>query len=69
MVRPVALAVDDEPADLKTIEVELRKRYGADYAVVCAGSAAAGLSALEQVKAQAGEVAVVVADLWMPDAV
>jgi thioredoxin reductase (NADPH) len=67
MVRPVVLAVDDEPAVRSSIEGELRKRYGADYEVRCEGSGTAGLAALEQVKAQGGEVALVVADLWMPD--
>ena len=67
MVRPVVLAVDDEPAARSSIEGELRKRYGADYEVRCEGSSTAGLAALEQVKAQGGEVALVVADLWLPD--
>jgi hypothetical protein len=39
MVRPVLLAVDDEPA-ARSIEAELRKRYGADYEVMCEGSGA-----------------------------
>jgi thioredoxin reductase (NADPH) len=67
MLRPVLLAVDDEPAALSTIEGELRKRYGADYEVICEGSAAAALGALEQVRSRGGKVALVLADLWMPD--
>jgi len=43
MVRPVLLAVDDEPAARSSIEEELRKRYGADYEVTCEGSGAAAL--------------------------
>jgi hypothetical protein len=39
MVRPVLLAVDDDPAARSSIEAELRKRYGADYEVICEGSA------------------------------
>jgi hypothetical protein len=35
MVRPVLLAVDDEPAARSSIEAELRKRHGADYEVIC----------------------------------
>jgi hypothetical protein len=38
MLRPVLLAVDDEPAARSGIEAELRKRYGADYEVLCEGS-------------------------------
>jgi thioredoxin reductase (NADPH) len=67
MVRPVLLAVDDEPAARSSIEAELRKRYEADYEVICEGSGAAALGALEQVKARGGKVALVLADLWMPD--
>jgi thioredoxin reductase (NADPH) len=67
MLRPVLLAVDDEPAARSGIEGELRKRYGADYEVLCEGSGAAGLQALEQVKARGGDVALVLADLWMPE--
>jgi hypothetical protein len=39
MVRPVLLAVDDEPAARSSIEGELRKRYEADYEVICEGLA------------------------------
>ena len=67
MLGPVLLAVDDEPAALSSIEGELRKRYGADYEAICAGSGAAALEALEQVRARGGKVALVLADLWMPD--
>jgi thioredoxin reductase (NADPH) len=67
MVRPVLLAVDDEPAARSSIEGELRKRYGADYEVICESSGAAALGALEQVKERGGQVALVLADLWMPD--
>jgi thioredoxin reductase (NADPH) len=67
MVRPVLLAVDDESAARSSIEAELRKRYGADYEVICEGSGAAALGALEQVKVRGGKVALVLADQWMPD--
>ncbi|HEX5880400.1 MAG TPA: response regulator, partial [Actinomycetota bacterium] len=67
MLRPVLLAVDDEPAARSSIETELRKRYGADYEVICEGSGAAALGVLERVKARGGQVALVLADLWMPD--
>ena len=67
MVRPVLLAVDDESAARGGIEAELRKRYGADYDVICEGSGTAALGALERVKARGGKVALVLADQWMPD--
>jgi hypothetical protein len=56
--RPVILAVDDEPQDLKRVERELRKRYGADYRVVCEGSAKPGLKQLRDFKATGEDVAV-----------
>ena len=46
MFRPVILAVDGDPGDLKVIERELRSRYDADYRVVCEQSAEAGLRRL-----------------------
>jgi thioredoxin reductase (NADPH) len=67
MSRPVLLAVDDEPAARRGIEDELRKRYGADYEVVCEPSGAAALARLEQVRGRGGQVALVLADLWLAD--
>jgi thioredoxin reductase (NADPH) len=66
MVQPVLMAVDDELAALSAIEGELRKRYGADYEVVCAATAEAGLRRLEQLKVDGGQLALVLADQWMP---
>jgi thioredoxin reductase (NADPH) len=59
MVRPVLLAVDDEPAALDALEGELGKRYGADYEVVCADTPEAGLRRLEQLQADGGQLALV----------
>jgi thioredoxin reductase (NADPH) len=67
MPRPALLAVEDDPAAKTAIERELRTRYGADYQVVCAGSGAAGLRALEQIGARGGQVALVLAGLRLPD--
>jgi thioredoxin reductase (NADPH) len=67
MPRPVLLAVDGDPAAKTALERELRTRYGADYQVLCAGSGTAALGALEQVKARGGQVALVLADLRLPD--
>jgi thioredoxin reductase (NADPH) len=67
MAGPMLMAVDDDPGMLGRIERELRRRYGADYEVVCASSASAGLAALERIRAAGGEVAVVLADVWLPE--
>ena len=60
------MAVDDAPAALGILEQELDKRYGADYRVICEGNAEAGLQGLEQIQADGGQVALVLADQWMP---
>jgi thioredoxin reductase (NADPH) len=67
MPRPALLAVDGDPAARRSMEDELRKRYGADYEVVCEASGAAALGMLEQIRARGGQVALVLADLRLPD--
>jgi thioredoxin reductase (NADPH) len=67
MPRPVLLAVDGDPVAMSSLERELRRRYRADYRVLCAGSGTAGLQVLEQVKAGGGQLALVLADLRLPD--
>jgi thioredoxin reductase (NADPH) len=66
MSRPVLMAVDDDPAALGLLKHELDKRYGADYRVICEANAEAGLRGLEQLQADGGQVALVLADQWMP---
>jgi thioredoxin reductase (NADPH) len=66
LTRPVLVAIDDDPGDLAHIEQELRKRYGEDYRVVCEASTEAGLEALRRLEAAGDEVAVVLANQWMP---
>jgi thioredoxin reductase (NADPH) len=65
--RPVLLAVDDDTDALAKIEHELCSRYGSGYRVVCEASAAEGMLALEQCKANGEHVALVLADQWMPE--
>ncbi|HYY81406.1 MAG TPA: FAD-dependent oxidoreductase [Actinomycetes bacterium] len=66
MGRPVLLAVDDDPVALGVLRQELDKRYGADYRLICDGDAEAGLRALQRLQADGGQVALVLADQWMP---
>ena len=49
-VRPVILAVDDEQKDFELVGRELRKRYEADYDVVCECSTEAGRKRLQERK-------------------
>lgn len=65
-LRPVLLAVDDAPEALSKVERELQGRYGAHYRVVCERSVQAGLQRLREFAAAGEEVAVVLADQWMP---
>lgn len=66
MTRPVILTVDDDPQVLAAIASDLRKKYGKDYRIVRAGSAAEALDAVSQLK-QAGEpVALLLSDQRMP---
>jgi thioredoxin reductase (NADPH) len=63
---PVLLAVDDDPNTLGRIEHELRQRYGSYYRVACERSPEAGMRTLQDLRAADNEVAVVLADQWMP---
>jgi thioredoxin reductase (NADPH) len=65
--RPVILAIDDDPGGLERVERELRKRYEADYGVVCEGSAEAGLEMLRDFQAAGEDVAVVLASQRMSE--
>jgi thioredoxin reductase (NADPH) len=65
--RPVLLAVDDDPSALERVERELRRRYAGDYRVICERSAAAALAKLEQMRTAGEDVALVLADQWMPE--
>ncbi len=64
--RPVLIAVDDDLDALGKITHELNDRYGTYYRVVCEGSPEAGMRALRRLKEAGEEVAVVLADQWMP---
>jgi thioredoxin reductase (NADPH) len=64
--RPVLLVVEDDPEDLERVARELRKRYGEDYRIVCEGSTEAGMRRLRECEATGEDVALVLADQWMP---
>lgn len=66
MEKPVLFAVDDEPSVLAAVGRDLRKKYGADYAVMRAGSGAEALDALRELKLANGVVAAFIADQRMP---
>jgi len=65
--RPILFVVDDEPEALARIETELGRRYASDYAVIGSGSPDWALARLEELRERGEQVAMVLADQWMPD--
>jgi thioredoxin reductase (NADPH) len=63
----VILAVDDDPAAIAKISVELQRRYDRDYQIVFERSSPDALSELEAMRDAGARVAIVLADQWMPD--
>jgi thioredoxin reductase (NADPH) len=65
--RPVILVVDDEPTALASMLDALTRRFGGDYRVEPHLSAQSALDAVSRLKADGGEIALVIADQWMPE--
>jgi thioredoxin reductase (NADPH) len=66
MSHPAMLTVDDDPAVSRAVARDLRRRYGGDYQIVRASSAAEALAALRELKLRGSRVAVLIADYRMP---
>ena len=66
MDKPVLLSVDDDPGVSRAVARDLRRRYGEDFRVLRATSAAEGLEALRELKVRGDAVAVLLADYRMP---
>src|SRR5215471_17147696 len=58
---PVLLIVDDDPQGRGFVESELRKRYGADYEIICVGSADDPLRLLATLREDRRRVSVMLA--------
>jgi thioredoxin reductase (NADPH) len=67
LTRPVIMLVDDEPQSLSPLLDALARRYGGDYRVVSHLSAQAALEDLENIKKEGEQVALIIADQWMPE--
>ena len=63
---PAILTVDDDPSVSRAIARDLRRRYGEQYRILRAASAAEALDALRELKLRGGRVAVMLADYRMP---
>jgi len=65
--RPTILIVDDEPTALASMLDALTRRFGGDYRVEPHLSAHSALDAVSRLKADDEEIALVIADQWMPE--
>jgi thioredoxin reductase (NADPH) len=66
MSRPILFAVDDDPSVLEAVVQDLRRKYGATYRVLRAGSGPAAVETLRQLKARNEAVALLISDQRMP---
>src|SRR5918998_6513148 len=66
MVKPVILAVDDDPQVLRAVERDLRRKYAREYRVLRADSGEAALGALDTLKLRGDPVALFLVDQRMP---
>jgi len=59
--KPAILAVDDDPDVSATLDHDLSRRFAADYRIVVARSAEAGVQQVQQLRDQGVDVALVIA--------
>jgi thioredoxin reductase (NADPH) len=65
--RPLIVIVDDRPRGMSALLDAIVRRYGADYRTVGHVSARMALEDLAQARQAGEEVALVIADQWMPE--
>jgi thioredoxin reductase (NADPH) len=65
--RPAIVIVDDEPDPLAKMLDALARRFGGDYRVIPYLSASAALDAIEKIKDENEDIALVIADQRMPE--
>jgi thioredoxin reductase (NADPH) len=65
-IRPVVLAVDDDPDVLRSVERDLRRQYSDRYRVMSADSGAGALHILGRLSERSEPVALLIADHRMP---
>jgi thioredoxin reductase (NADPH) len=63
---PVVLIVESVPAARRALERVLGRRFGGDYRVLTADSPAAALELLTELAGAQRQVALVMADMWLP---
>ena len=67
MAKPVLLTVDDDADVLRSVERDLRKKYGARYRVLAADSGASALDLLKRLEQRNEPVALFLVDHRMPN--
>jgi thioredoxin reductase (NADPH) len=67
MNKPILMAVDKDETALRFVGQELRKRYGADYEVICDPSAEAALALLQALRDGDRQVALLFTDQSLPE--
>jgi thioredoxin reductase (NADPH) len=67
MTRPLIMIVDDRPHGLDALRNAIDRRYSADYRIVGYLSARAAIDELTRARDAGEEVALVIADQWMPE--
>ena len=65
--RPYIMILDDEPAALTAMLDALARRFGGDYQVVSHLQVTTALAELEKIKQDGNQVALIIADQWMPE--
>src|SRR4051794_6991057 len=66
-MRPVLLAVDDDPEVLRAVDRDLRRHYADRYRVARAESGASAIDALRRFEERGDPIALVIADQRMPE--
>ncbi len=65
--RPYIMIIDDEPPALTAMLDALARRFGGDYQVVSHLQVTTALAELEKIKQDGNQVALIIADQWMPE--
>jgi thioredoxin reductase (NADPH) len=65
--RPYIMILDDEPPALTATLDALARRFGGDYQVVSHLQVTTALAELERIKQDGNQVALIIADQWMPE--
>src|SRR5262245_107779 len=65
--RPLIVIVDDRPHGMTALRDAIERRYAVDYRVLAYTSAVDGLAELSRARDRGDDVALVIADQWMPE--